>query len=80
MAIQQDLMEAAGTTTLSKEKPYSSPLSLAAAVAVLPLAFGVVATGLKLLLWRARVVSSWLDEDSLRVWSDGSMMVRHNSG
>ncbi|KAL7535811.1 hypothetical protein ACHAXR_006748 [Thalassiosira sp. AJA248-18] len=51
-----------------------SPSSLTVAVAV-PLALGAFTISLKLLLWRARVVARWLEEDASRVWRDGSMML-----
>ena len=45
-------------------------------VVVLPLALGVVATSLRLLLWRARIISHSLEEDARYIWNEGSMVSR----
>ena len=50
--------------------------AVAVVVVVLPLALGVVATSLRLLLWRARIISHSLEEDARYIWNEGSMVSR----
>ncbi|KAL7547364.1 hypothetical protein ACHAWF_010677 [Thalassiosira exigua] len=67
----------AATQTTDSCRKSSSSLPAAATV---PLALGVVASTLKLLLWRSRIVARGLDDDASKVWSDGSMMLDCSNG
>ena len=57
--------------TLSLTSSVSSATATVSSVLV-PITLGVAFTSLKVIVWRARIIASWLDD---LIWNDGDMMV-----